>query len=416
MAEEHVNKNWIYTVIPITAIGSGLGVIIQLYILSLHGTVFDVAIAIAAYNLVSIPSSIIWGRLTDRIGKTKMFIVLSVLGTLPSLLIIYFLASVSVLQISYAIFALMATASSPAINILVMGTKRHSSEPKYFSRYSILTIIGSLLALIPGLFISPAQIKFYLEFLLGLNLLALIFAYSLIRETPKRAVSEEKINVVRKSFPLLNTLSSLPNILTGPALIDRIHNTLRRRRTRNIYILFAAISLFSLGANMFNTSYIPYLRSYGISYSNVFLISLLNNLGQLVVYAIVLFFVTWVDLRSYYKTASIVRSMSYFFAIIPIISFTRISFFGLNVMLYFIAGLAIAYWNISSSVLVYDKVRGRETGYYLGLWAAILGLSAVVGSLVSGLISADLGYIWTFTLAILFTVGSMAIFRKGYGK
>ena len=71
---------------PISAISGGLGIFIPLYIIYLNGNVFDVGIAFALYNLVSIPSSIIWGRLTDNYKRNKPFIMLSLLLTLPILL------------------------------------------------------------------------------------------------------------------------------------------------------------------------------------------------------------------------------------------------------------------------------------------------------------------------------------------
>jgi MFS family permease len=202
--------------------------------------------------------------------------------------------------------------------------------------------------------------------------------------------------------------------MTGMPLITKIHKSLRKKRTRRIYTLLSAIALFNLGSMMFNTSYIPYLRVHGLTYGSVFLINVLNSMGQFLIYAIVLFFVTQaVDLRRYYRLATITRSASYLIAIVPLFVLAGI-FFELHIVLYFIAGLAYAYWNISSSVMVYDHVRGRHKGYYIGVWTSIIGFSAVVGSFASGAISAGLGYVYTFALAIALTVASVLVLRKCY--
>ncbi len=408
-----IHHNWMYTVIPYAAIGSGLSIIIPLYILSLKGTVFDVGVAITAYYIVSIPSSLLWGKLTDRLGRTKMFILLSLLGTLPVILILYFLASVTVLQLDYGLYALMATAAAPAINILVMGTKRDPSVPKHFSRYSTMSIIGSIIAFFGGIFVSYTTLVYYLDFLLALNIAALVMAYLLVRSLPKKVVSEARMKNARSAFISLKMISSLPHIMTGMALIERIHKSMRKKRTRNIYNLLFAISLFSLGAVMFNTSYTPYLIRFGLTYGDVFLINALNGIAQLLIYAVVMYFVVEVLLRRYYALATLTRSIAYFLAILPIFIFAT-AFFQINIIVYFIAGLAYAYWNISGSVMLYDNIRGRHKGYYIGVWEAMIGGTAIIGAFLSGVISATLGYSYTFAIAILLNIVSIAIFRKCY--
>ncbi len=408
-----LHYSWMYTVIPYAAIGSGLSIIIPLLILSLNGTVFDVGIAITAYYIVSIPSSILWGELIDKIGKTKWFILFSILGTIPVLLILYLMGHVAVLQLDYGLYALVATAASPAINILVMGTRRNPSLPKYFSRYSVMGMVGGLIAFFAGLFISYHSVVYYLDFMLVLNVIALAMAYFVVRKLPKRILSKERMELAHRTFPLLKALGIHPHLTTGMSLIENIHKSLRRKRTRSIYLLLSAIFLFNLGLVMFNTSYIPYLRAYGLTYSDVFLINVLNGFAQLTIYALVLYFVTYVALKRYYAIATLARSVSYFLAILPVFIFANL-FFQINVIVYVIAGLAYAYWNISSSVMVYDHVRGRHKGYYVGIWSALIGLSAIVGAFFSGVVSASLGYSYTFAIGILLNVFSVAIFWRCY--
>ncbi len=406
-----LHQKWMYTVMPYAAIGSGLSVIIPLYILSLKGTVFDVGIALSIYYLVSVPSSIIWGRLTDKIGRARMFILLSLFGTLPVILIIYLMAHIVLLEFDYGLYALVATAASPSLNILVMGTRKNPNLPKYFSRYSIISIIGTIIAFAAGIFVSYDYIHYYLDFLLALNIVALVLSYIFVKSIPKKAVSKERLSMASRMFALLNSLSFLPHLMTGTPLVERIQRSARIKRVKRIYTLFIAISLFNLGSAVFNTSYIPYLRSFGIAYGNVFLINLLNGLAQLLIYAVVLVIAKRIDIGNYYKTATALRSASYLIAIVPIFVLTGV-FLQLNIILYFMAGIAYAYWNISSSVMVYNNVRGGHKGYYLGMWAAIIGLSSVIGAFVSGVISAGFSYPYTFLLAAALTVVSLSVFSK----
>lgn len=410
-------SDWLLTVIPISAVGSGLSVIIPLYILALHGNVLNVGFAVTLYNLVAIPSSLLWGKMTDRFGrnKNKLFIVGSIIGVLAILVLLFFARGPHSIEAVYGLYALMATAASPSINILIMGTKRDPSLPKFFSRYSIYVIFGSLLAMVPGLLIGQNGIIYYLYFLIIVNILGLVAAWVSIKELKPKQVPKEKAVAVHKSFPALNMLSTLPNVLTGHAFIERIHNAFIGRRGNFVLLLFA-IALFNGAMNLFNTSYIPYLRKFGLEYNSIFAINIVNTLGQLAIYLFVAYkFSKKSDLHRYYGLSVWIRGASYIIVIIPLfIAFG--TFFYANVVGYAFSGISYALWNIAASVLLYNYIRGKNVGYYVGVWVSVLGVSAVLGSLFSGILSESMGYAHTFIAAIIVTFISAIVFNIYYGS
>lgn len=411
-------STWLLTVISVSAVGSGLSVIIPLYILALHGSVLNVGFAVTLYNLVAIPSSLFWGRMTDRFGtkRHRLFIIGSILGIFPVLLILRFVTGPHAVEAVYGLYALVATAASPSINILVMGTKRDPSLPKFFSRYSIFGIFGSLLAMIPGLMIGQSGILYYLYFLLAVNAVGLVLASVTIKELKPRQMHKERIKAVHRLFPALNMLSTLPNVLTGHLLVERLHRIFDKRH-RNFTILLAAIALFNGGMNLFNTSYIPYLRKFGLGYGPIFAINIVNSFFQLSVYLVVAYALTKRDnLHKYYSISAWVRGASYIIVIVPLfVAFG--TFFYANIAGYAFAGIAYSMWNIAASVLLYNSIRSRKNvGYYIGIWVAILGLSAVLGSLASGFMSHYSGYVSTFVLAAIVTFLSAATFNFYYGS
>ncbi len=401
---------------PISAISSGLGIIIPLYILALHGSVINVGFAITLYNLVAIPSSLFWGKMTDWYGtnRHKLFIIGSILGIFPVLFILRIVTGPHAVEAVYGLYALVATAASPSINILVMGTERNPGLPKFFSRYSIFGISGSLLAMIPGLLIGQGGILYYLYFLLAVNLAGLVFAAATIRELKPKQLPRAKIKAAHRIFPALNALSTHPNLLTGPKLIERLHRIFDGEY-RNFEMLLVAIALFNGGMNLFNTSYIPYLKRFGMSYSSIFAINIVNAFFQLSVYlAVAYLFTRRTDLHRYYSASAWIRGASYIIVIVPLfVAFG--TFFYTNMVGYAFGGIAYAMWNIAASVLLYDSIRNsKKVGYYIGVWVAILGLSAVVGSLLSGIASELLGYSYTFVAAAIITFASALIFKFYY--
>jgi MFS family permease len=407
------NKSaWLLTVIPISAVGSGLGIIVPLYILALHGNVLNVGLAVTLYNLVAIPSSLFWGKMTDRFGSNrhKLFIIGSLVGVLPILFLLGLVKGPHAIEAIYGLYALMATAASPSINILVMGTRRDPSLPKFFSRYSIYMIFGSLLAMVPGLLIRQSGLLYYLYFLLAVNLAGLVVAWISVNELKPKQVPKEKIRAVHRLFPALNMISTLPNILTGHRLIEELHKIFDGKY-RNFTFLLLAIALFNGAMNLFNTSYIPYLRKFGLGYNSIFAINIINALCQLAIYLIVAYtFSKNSDLHRYYSISAWMRGATYIVIIVPLfVAFG--TFFYANMIGYAFSGVAYALWNIAASVLLYDSIRGKNEGYYIGVWVAVLGLSAVLGSFASGILSESLNYVYTFGAAAVITFVSALMFN-----
>ncbi len=404
---------WMYSILPIAAVSGGLGVLLPLYILSLGGSVYDVGIATALYALISIPASIFWGDLTDRLNRIKLFVLISVIGLFPVLLILYFLTQVAAVESVYGLYAFIATASAPALNIMVMSSRMRKSLPKYFSRYSTMLIIGDALGMVPGLFIDGSFAKDYLLLLLVVNVISLVLAFRLI-SADKTNIEPKHKKTVKKSFGVLNMLSVTPYVLTGHFLIDRIRKGLKRKVIRHIYLLLASISLFNLALYLFNTSYIPFLYAHSLTYSQIFIVNMGNAIAQLIVYVVVLSLLSNINLERYYKVSTLLRSAAPALAFLPLAVMPGFVF-GWNILAYFVAGIAYAIWNITSSVMLYEKIRRQGPGHYVGVWAAVLGFSGVLGAFLSGLLSAMSGYVTTFLFSILALGAAFFVFsyKKG---
>ena len=398
-----------FTILPISAIANGLSVLIPLYILALKGDVFDVGVAVALFNLIGIPASLFWGDFTDKIKKNKLIILISIIGTIPILLILYFIAFIPSIEASYGVYSFIATAASPAINILIMKRNRKLSLPKYFSEYSILSILGGFIALIPGIVLDRQNIADYLIMLLVLNVIALILAIKLIDKDRDHSTKQSK--KVKQSFSLLNALSTTPHILTGYSLIERIRKAIKVRRVKNVYLLLLTMALFDAGLALFNTSYIPFLNDRGVNFAGIFIINIANYIGQLVVYTLFMYFTKRFNLAAYYETSTLLRGLSYLLAFVPFI-FTSFLFFYTNIVAYLFSGVAYAMFNVASSVMMYNQIGKLSRGHYIGIWFSILSLSTVVSSFFSGVLSQSFNYYLTFSIAIIIILGSFIAFRS----
>lgn len=403
------NNDWLYTILPISAVSSGFSVLIPLYILYLGGNVLDVGIAVTLFNIFEVPASLFWGNITDRLHKNKTLILLSILGIMPIFALLYLMTYVATGEVMYGVYAFIATASSPAINIMIIGKRRNKSLPRYYSKYSMLAILGGLLALVPGVFIQKQTLYYYLLFLFVINIAGLVMAYFLIK--PDKLQPKTAEPAFRRSFSLLNMLSVTPLLMTGKHLLDRMVKEVRMKRNRQIYLILAAMSLFNLGLYLFNTSYIPFLDHNGITYGSIFIINIANSFGQIFVYGAVMLAIRNFRINLYYRSASFIRALGYFIAFLPMLIIPAYLLY-FNIFAYFIAGIGYSIWNVASSVLLYTHIKNRREGKYIGIWLAVLGTSAIVGSLASGVISQYVGYLETFSLAIIVTLISIVVFSS----
>ena len=399
-----------YTIVPINVISSGLSVLIPLYILSLHGNVFDVGIAVALYNLVVIPSSLIWGKLADKSRQNRIFVIGSTAATIPILLMLLLFRSIAFAYLGYAVYAIAAAASAPAINIMVMGTRRSRKMPQTYSRYGTFTLVGSLIAYAIGAFLDGSGLAYYLLILIAFNIAALVMSITLIRE--RRVYAKNELRYVGNATPVLNALApKSPHSLISASFMKRLYTSFKTGENSSVYVLFIAIAFFALGYNLFNTSFIPYLEMHGLTYGKIFMINIANSIGQILILVLVAFKIKIRNINRYYTLSTVYRSTGYVLSSLAII-LPISAFFITNVFAYLIAGFAFAAWSISSSVMLYEKIRGAKQGYYIGLWTAILGGSSVAGSLISGVISSVYGYLATFILAVIVTAVSGLVFES----
>ena len=82
-----MKDDWIYSTLPINIALGPVGTFVQLYILTLHGTVIDIGLATTLFNAVTIPAAMIWGYATDRSDRRKPIIVLSYLAVAGTLIL-----------------------------------------------------------------------------------------------------------------------------------------------------------------------------------------------------------------------------------------------------------------------------------------------------------------------------------------
>jgi len=380
-----------------------VGTFAQLYILELHGSVIDIGLAATFFAAASIPAAIFWGFVTDRIHSRKSLVVWSYVLIAGILFSFFFVRTIYGTIVLYSVFSFLSSAFATPLNLLIMETQPKASWASAFAEFSMVSSIGITL----GMLLSVGWSSFFpLQLLvIALGILSLISAalsVQMIKE-PVAVFERSMIVMVRHSFYQL--ILALPLLfLKIPKLMDfrRIFRGIKFGLTREPALIYTSIGAFYFASGVFNTSLVPSLNSAKISNSGVFLVSLAGMTVQTLAFNYV---GTRIQAKGIRRTAVqglVVRVLSYAGFAIGVFYLIGIPYLALALILYPIgAGIAYAYYYAASNVMVFNTLGRSNQGAALGVYSAVVGLTTMIGSFISGLISFYVGYYATYVAAAL---------------
>jgi MFS family permease len=381
-----------------------VGVFVQLYLLKLNGleagTVY-IAIAVTAFNAVSIPAAVIWGVVTDRLHKRKVIIVSSYLLTTAFLLSFLFTNTTTGVIAVYSLVSFISSATATPLDLLIMETEPKNRWATGFAKLSLVSSVGNTLGyVISSLWVQflPAQ---WLMIPLGvLSLISVIMSVILIQEPPY--VFERE--VIARQRPLTQRLAAFPLIfLKFPNLYDfrSIFKGLRNELTSYVPMLYISLILFYLGSGVFNTSLVPSLTSHSLSGSDVYAIIVVALVAQILAFRFAGQYITGERSLAMIATQSVIlRGSCYALLGVASVAFAGVSFLIPSLVLYTMAaGVGYGIYYTASNTMVFNSIGGRNHGSSLGVYSAVVGISSTIGSLVSGITSHYLGFDVTFLLA-----------------
>jgi MFS family permease len=396
------HADWFNAVLPINIALGPVGTLIQLYILSLHGTVIDVGLAITLSNAVGIPAAIVWGFFTDRFHRRIPIIITSYLATAGILISFLFAKTVYGVSILYALLSFATAASVTPLNLLIMETEHKQKWATAFARFSMISSIG----LTVGLLLSMVWSVFFpLDYLVvPLAILSILSAgLSVLMIKEPSMIFEPQIIIMNKPsfFERLRTVPYL--FLRIPRLNDfrRVLRTLKYDLTRQISLLYFSIFAFYLASGIFNTSIVPSLQANHISSLLIFLVSTIAMLVQIISFE----YAGPYSEKSPVKAAVwglLLRAAGYGLLGVSVYLLSGIRFLAPVLILYpLAAGLAYSIYYTASNMMVFNTLADRNQGSSLGVFSALVGIATMAGSLISGFTSFYLGFYTTFIVAAI---------------
>jgi MFS family permease len=408
------DQKWLWIFVPINAAIGGFSTLLPLYIIDIGGTVIDVGNIVSAYSLALIPSSILWGFAVDRKEKRKPFVTYGYLGITVLLVAGFFLTDIPSLLVLYVCYAGISAVASPAVSILLMESSPKKELSMTFAKYSSLTLLGTALGTIPGAFWTnylPLRAYFLLCAIFSGISVVLAARYLAEPEFPfeRKAVALSQESFVTK----LRTVSMI--FITIPSLEDikSFGKMMRSVFTRHLPLLYLSFFLFFTASNLFFTSYTPFLKSRQMDDSGVFIIFTTLYILQAAIYPItgracgrfgedhVAVLALWL------RTGGILAAL-----ITVLLMLHNSTLITASIVSIAVIGTSFAFFNTSSSVLLFRTLPHGKQGELLGIYSALTGIAAFVGAIMSGYLSYSLGYALTFVATALLYVSCALVLRS----
>lgn len=399
--KEKRKQEWMYALIPYNATIFFIGTFIPLIILKYGGDVVDIGLATSLYNLSLVIFSLFWGMVIDKIESRKILLVSGITLMTVFLLAILKIRSSTSIIIIYALLGNSIAMINTPINILIIETSSKNSLNTSYNNFFWYSHIGGIIGQLSGtIWVNFLSLESSIYFSIIISIIAL-GSFILLLKEPLIILERENILLILKAFQY--RLLQIPLFFIRiPKAKDFIafFRSIKIFLERDFFIVMSTIILFFASANLFFTSYTPYLKNVGLFDSEIFLlntyITFINTFSSLLLRKM-----KEREELNVAKKALYIRFFGFFLAsTFSILIQNRLIFYTTLISFTFI-GIAYTLVTISLNVMLFKTLRPEKKGEEIGIFSSLNGLTIFITSFLSGIISKNLGYYVTFYIATI---------------
>jgi len=367
-----------------------LSVFIPLYVVSpaIGGSLVDLGIMTSVALFLAIPASFFWGYICDKTRRFKLYILLSFISATVLLYLFTFATNVLMFIILYAVMSMLHVAHEAPKNVLIAEHYSREEWGKSYALYEGFTEIGWLIGLLLGLFASATALSSNYILLLcsGLNLVAFVLSIFLVAD-PILIFERRLVSIEKKVDYTYRGVGAFSKLMDGVSLREKL-------KAESFSAFGLGLVLFSLASSLFFTP-LPIFFSKELAFPTnmVFLVYMLSSGGAVAGYFLVRRSVTSPNVKSYMRRIVLLRS-ALVFALVVIVNFAVSTTLLASVILVFM-GFAYAVYYILTLSLSMELISTGKTG----LFDALVGLGAAIGSFLGPFFAEILGFLPQFLIA-----------------
>ena len=408
---------WYYCYLPHGIAGGATSALIPLFAYALGGGLVEIGVVAAATSIASVPAFVLWGVLSDRLGRRKPFLLLGFLGTAGSFAAMASSSSILQLYAANVLMGFLGAAAGPVGTVLVMET---SERKLWTKRLALLSRVGSIgwtagvvvgvgwlaTGTAPSGDLATMRVLFLLASVL--NMVAALLAFAWLSE-PLAKVDRRHVGVVdlqqrieRGRFLPMRMLHFLaPRDRGGPS--GRLPRSLRVYLV-SVFFLFAGFTGFYAFFPIFLTEELL------LSSSEVFVVYLASHAASSIAYVRTSMWVDRWGTRPMQMYAALGRAALFpsFFVLagLPLSPSARL---GLILALHAGVGLCWAILNVAGATLVSRLAREEAHAQAMGAYSAMQGFGSIAGPLLMGFLAGSAGYALAFAWVVALIVTGIGI-------
>ncbi|MCE9617695.1 MAG: MFS transporter [Nitrosarchaeum sp.] len=403
-----------FFVLPASITAEGLHIVIPLYVLFLGGNVVDVGIVIGLHYALSAIGAVFWGKVIDKyhVKRAILFICFSAI-TICSVGL-FLTADLNLVFIISSVAGFFIIGKNPVTQVLVMESVSNNQWSRLFTQISIITSLGSLTAFLVGsIWDTFFDLRPYFLFCAMVSVIATVLSIGVgSKSIIERHTIVHSIHGIRHIFD--HTRLNFQFIFTKiphPHDFKPIISIFQRKMSHEIGILFLTNFLFYFGSNIYFTAFIPFLKKFDFTNSEVFLVYMIQTLVLLTIFFFVPRLISMLTEERATQISYLPRVLGVIIAASLIPSMTGVNSLVTAMISSCLMVSAFSIFSVSSSIIIFKAIPKGFEGTYLGVNSFMTGVGIFLGALTAGYVSNAVSYSAAFTIAVGIILSSLVMFR-----
>ncbi|MEX2193285.1 MAG: MFS transporter [Nitrosarchaeum sp.] len=407
-------RKWMFFVLPASITAEGLHIVIPLYVLFLGGNVVDVGIVIGLHYALSAIGAVFWGKVIDKyhVKRAILFICFSAI-TICSIGL-FLTVDLNLVFIISSVAGFFIIGKNPVTQVLVMESVSNNQWSRLFTQISIITSLGSLTAFLVGsIWDTFFDLRPYFLFCAMISVIATILSIGVgSKSTIERHTIVHSIHGIRHIFD--HTRLNFQFIFTKiphPHDFKPIISIFQRKMSHEIGLLFLTNFLFYFGSNIYFTAFIPFLKKFDFTNSEVFLVYMIQTLALLTIFFFVPRLISMITEERATQISYLPRILGVIIAASLIPSMTGVNSILMAMISSCLMVSAFSIFSVSSSIIIFKAIPKGFEGTYLGVNSFMTGVGIFLGALTAGYVSNAISYSAAFAIAVGIILSSLVMFR-----
>lgn len=410
-------SRWAYSYLPQGMAGGATSALIPLYTVAIGGDLAAVGIIAAATSIASVPAFILWGGLSDRLERRKIFLLIGFLGTAVSFFAMALSPTLPAFYLANLLIGFLGAASAPVGVVLVMETAGKQAWPGRLAFLSRVTGVGWIAGLAVGvvwLTVGPTFVGGVSAmrglFVIGgaLALASATLAVMWLRE-PDAHVRRHEVHLAEFAMRI-ERLKFLPfRVLHYFDPQAHLSRSSKLSIPLKVYLL-SVFLLFSGFTAFYGFFPILLQNVYGFSSPEIFTVYIAGQVASASAYGAV---GRWVSARGSRVTQlyAVLGRAALFPAFLALTS-VKVPLPVLLIVslgLHAGVGLCWAIINVSGSTLVSRLARSDARAAAFGAFNAAQGFGSILGPLLGGFLAEFYGYGVAMSAVVAFVLAGAGI-------